>query len=239
VEGPHRQLGAGFADGLGGNDADRFTDVHQRAAGQVAAVAHGADAFFGFAGQRAADADLHARAVDQVGTAFVDQLAPCDDQTSPGCGGCTSSAATRPRTRSPSGTITSPSLTAAEAVIAFGAAIMDADDAVLRHVDQTAGQIARVRRLERGIGQTLPGAVGRVEVFKNGQTFLEVRDDRRFDDLARRLGHQAAHPAKLLHLDDRTPGTRVGHHIDRVRLRSGPFGVHRGGQPRWCPSSPR
>jgi hypothetical protein len=57
VEGPHRQLGAGFADGLGGDDADRFTDVHQRAAGKVATIAHGADALFGLAGQRAADAD--------------------------------------------------------------------------------------------------------------------------------------------------------------------------------------
>ena len=72
--------------------------------------------------------------------------------------------------------------------------------------------------------------MGRVEVFKNGQTFLEVRDDRRFDDLARRLGHKAAHPAQLLHLRHRTPGTGVGHHIDRVRLHLGTSGVEtRGG----------
>ncbi len=57
VEGPHRQLGAGFADRLGGDDADRFADVDQRAAGQVTTVAKRADALFGLAGQRAADAD--------------------------------------------------------------------------------------------------------------------------------------------------------------------------------------
>jgi hypothetical protein len=55
------------------------------------------------------------------------------------------------------------------------AAIRLGDDRILRHVDQTAGQITRVGRLECGIGQALPRAVGRVEVFENGQTFLEVR----------------------------------------------------------------
>src|SRR3569623_909959 len=61
-------------------------------------------------------------------------------------------------------------------------------------------------------------AVGRVEVFENRQAFLEVRDDRRFDDLARRLGHQAAHTGKLAHLRRRTTRTGVGHHVDRVDL---------------------
>ncbi len=32
VEGPHRQLGAGFADGLRGNNADGFADVDRGAA---------------------------------------------------------------------------------------------------------------------------------------------------------------------------------------------------------------
>jgi hypothetical protein len=90
-------------------------------------------------------------------------------------------------------------------VIAWlGAAIVLADDAVLRHVHQTPRQVARVRRLQRGVRQALAGTVGGVEVLQHGQAFLEVRDDRRLDDLARRLGHQAAHPAQLLHLGDRT-----------------------------------
>ena len=67
---------------------------------------------------------------------------------------------------------------------AVGAAVVDLDDAVLRHVDQAAGQVARVRGLQRGVGQALAGAVGRVEVLEHGQAFLEVRDDRRLDDLA-------------------------------------------------------
>ena len=55
--------------------------VDQRAAGQVTAIAHGANAFLGLAGQRAADAghgDV-GLTLDQVSAAFVDQLATADD----------------------------------------------------------------------------------------------------------------------------------------------------------------
>jgi hypothetical protein len=61
--------------------------------------------------------------------------------------------------------------------------------------------------------------VGGVEILKDGQAFLEVRDDRRLDDLARRLGHQAAHAGELLDLGLRTAGTGVSHHVDRVDVR--------------------
>src|SRR6266851_5339795 len=54
VERTHRELGAGFADRLGGDDADRFAVVDRRAAGEVAAVALAADAVDEFAGQRGA-----------------------------------------------------------------------------------------------------------------------------------------------------------------------------------------
>src|SRR6266478_561892 len=57
VEGPHRQLGTGFADRVRGDDADRFTVVDRRAAGEIAAVALAADAVDEFAGQ--GRADLH------------------------------------------------------------------------------------------------------------------------------------------------------------------------------------
>jgi hypothetical protein len=68
VEGPHRQLGAGLADGLGGDDADRFTDVDRRTASQVAAVAGAADADLGFAGQDRTDLHrLHGGRFDGVG----------------------------------------------------------------------------------------------------------------------------------------------------------------------------
>ena len=52
VERPHRQLGAGLADGLGGDDADRLADPDHAAGGQVAAVAHPAHARARLAGER-------------------------------------------------------------------------------------------------------------------------------------------------------------------------------------------
>ena len=99
---------------------------------------------------------------------------------------------------------------------------MHTNDAILRHVNQTTRQITRVRRLQRRIGQTLPGTVGGVEVLKNRQTFFKVRDDRRFDDLARRLGHQTTHTAQLLHLRRRATRTGVRHHVDAFGSISAP-----------------
>jgi hypothetical protein len=47
VERAHRQLRAGFADRLRGDDADRFADIDRRTAREVAAVAFAADAVVG------------------------------------------------------------------------------------------------------------------------------------------------------------------------------------------------
>ena len=52
VERPHRQLRAGLADRLGGDDADRLAGADHLAGGEVAAVARAADAVAGLAGQR-------------------------------------------------------------------------------------------------------------------------------------------------------------------------------------------
>ena len=87
-----------------------------------------------------------------------------------------SSAVVRPRMRWPSVATTWPESTIGfhgQAVI--GAAIEFGDDRVLGDVDQTTGQVARVRRLQRRVRETLAGAVGRVEVLETVQAFLEVR----------------------------------------------------------------
>ena len=55
VERAHRQLRAGLADRLRGDDADRLAVIDRRTAGQIAAVALAADAVDQFAGQRRAD----------------------------------------------------------------------------------------------------------------------------------------------------------------------------------------
>ena len=68
-----------------------------------------------------------------------------------------------------------------------------------------------------------------VEVFEDIQAFLEGRDDRRLDDLARRLGHQAAHTGKLLDLRCRATRTGMRHHpygVDRLTLADGRNTLH-------------
>jgi hypothetical protein len=94
VEGAHGQLRARFTDRLRGNHADRFTDVDQAAATQIAAVALGADAEAGFAGQCGAHLDfVHAGGFELVEHVFVEHGA-CSAITARVSGCITSSAAT-------------------------------------------------------------------------------------------------------------------------------------------------
>ena len=73
VEGAHGELGAGLADGLGGDDAHRQAHLHELAGGEVAAVAQGAHAALGLAGEHGADAHpLDARGLDGVGRLLGD-----------------------------------------------------------------------------------------------------------------------------------------------------------------------
>ena len=58
VERPHRELRAGLADRLRGDDADRFAELDELAGREVAAVAMRADAALAFAGEDRADLEL-------------------------------------------------------------------------------------------------------------------------------------------------------------------------------------
>ena len=127
------------------------------------------------------------------------------------------SSVTRPMIRSRSGSMVSPPSTIAERRDAVERAAVDLrDDHVLRDVHETPRQVARVGRLQRRVGQALAGAVRRDEVLEHRQPFTEVRRDGRLDDLARRLGHQAAHAGQLTDLLLAAARARVGHDVDRV-----------------------
>ena len=93
-------------------------------------------------------------------------------------------------------------------------AVILGDDDILRNIDETAGKVAGVRGLERGIGKSLSRAVGGDEVLQYVQSLAEVRLDRGLDDGAVRLRHKSAHSGKLSDLGLRTAGARVSHHED-------------------------
>ena len=99
-----------------------------------------------------------------------------------------------------------------------GAAVLLGDDHVLRHVHEPPRQVAGIGGLERGVRQPLARAVGGDEVLQHRQPLAEVRSDRRRDDLAGRLRHQAAHAGDLADLLLGATGPGVGHDEDRVGL---------------------
>ena len=61
----------------------------------------------------------------------------------------------------------------------------------------------------------------RDEVLLYGETFAEVRSDRRFDNFARRLRHQSAHAGELADLLFRSARARVRHQQDGIETVAG------------------
>ena len=219
MERAHGELRARLADRLSGDDTHRLAHVHGRAAGEIAPVAHAANARLGIAGEDRTDAHLlHAGGDDLVDLRLAEQRAVRHHDLVAGriahifSRGAAEDAG-RQRRHHGAGVDDRPYLDAPG-----GAAIHFGDDAVLRHVDETPGQITGVRRLQRGVGQTLTGAVRRVEVLEHREPFLEVGNDRGLDDLTGRLGHEAAHAGELAHLRGRAARAGVRHHVDRVDL---------------------
>src|SRR6185312_16304141 len=182
VEGPHRQLRAGLADRLGGDDSDRLADIDRRSAREVASVAFGADALLRCAYQ--GRTDLHALDSDLLDLRdhrFVEELALGDDRVAAlGIDDVLRRGATEHAIGERGDDRTAlDDRTHLERSV--GAAILFDDYRVLRHVDEAPRQITRVRRLERRVREALAGAVGRVEILEDGQALLEVRDDRSLD----------------------------------------------------------
>ena len=217
VEGAHGELRSRLADRLRGNDADRLADVDHGTPAQIAAIAFGAQAVAGITGQRRTYLDfVDAQFFNQITEVFADQRAGLDHRF---LGGRIDHVE---NVNAAKDTITQglDDFTALDQRLhghtILGAAIFLDDHQILRHVDQTAGQVTRVRRLQRGVGQTFTCAVRRDEVLENVEALAEVGGDRRFDNRAVRLGHQATHPGQLANLCRRTARAGIGHHVDRV-----------------------
>src|SRR5690606_1648552 len=217
VEGAHRQLRARLADRLRGDDADGLAGVHQRAAPEVASVALRTQAVARLAGERRAHAHfVNPDALDLLDRVLVEQRAGLEGRLLRlgmhdvgGRHAAEDAIAQR-----------LDDLAALDQRLHRHAlrrpAVVLGDDEVLRDVDEPAREVARVRGLQRGVGQALAGAVRRDEVLQDVQALAKVRGDRRLDDRAVGLGHQAPHARQLADLRGRAARTRVGHHVDRV-----------------------
>ena len=68
MEGPHRELRARFADGLGRDNTHRLAELREPPGAEVAPVAHDANPALGIARERGADAHtLKTRILDLLG----------------------------------------------------------------------------------------------------------------------------------------------------------------------------
>ena len=217
VEGSQRQLGTRFTDGLGGDDADRFTRFDQFAFTHVQAVTLGADAVFGFTGDRGADRDgAYARLFDKLRFFVVDQRTLCDqnlvgDRVDHVVGQHAAVYAIFERFDH---LRTDRNVGDLDPFV--GAAILHRHFDVLGDVDQFTGQVTGVGGFKGGVGQTFTRTVGGDEVLQYVETLFEVRKDRRFDDGTVRFGHQTPHTGQLPDLRRTTPCPGVGHHEDGV-----------------------
>src|ERR1019366_6108022 len=216
VEGTHGELGSRLADGLRHDHARGLAQLDQAAGSQVAPVTHHAHAALGLAGEHRANLDLlDTGCLYRTSQVFGDLLIDVNDDVAFVVLDLLQRDAAHD--------------TVAQRLDDFArlhdggdvdaidrAAIVFADDHVLRHVHQTPGQIARIRGLESGIGQALAGAVGGDEVLQHRQAFAEVGGDRGLDDFARGLGHQAAHAGELTNLLLGTASARVSHDVNGI-----------------------
>src|ERR1017187_8500865 len=218
VERAHRELRAGFADGLRGDDANRLAELDERAGSQIAAVAMFADTKLAFASEHRTDADaIHARNVNAPGLFLVNFLVRMNEKFLRAS--WVDNVVARKAAHETVGDLH-------HFVFAFEhggdpdavrrAAIPFLDDHVLRNVHELAGHITGIGRFERRVGQTFARAVRRDEIFQDGQTFAEVRQNRLLDDFAAGLGHEAAQTGELTHLLLVAARAGIHHQINRV-----------------------
>src|SRR5581483_4474693 len=216
VEGTHRELGSGLADRLRSDDSGCFAEFHQAPGSQVASVAHDANAALRFAGQHGADLHpLDTRSLDRACEIFRDLLVDVDDDVAVIVFYLFERDAADDTVAERLDDLAGFDDTG-DVNAVHGAAIVFADDDILRHVNQTTGQVAGVSGLESGVSQSFTSAVGRDEVLQHGQAFTEVRRDRGLDDFARRLGHQSTHAGELADLLFRSASAGVGHDVNRI-----------------------
>ena len=217
VEGTHGQLGTWLTDRLRCDHTDGFAGVDQHAAAEVTAVALGAQAEARVASEWRTNLDFVDRqALDFFDHVFVQQGAGFEQ----GFLGFRIDDVVHVDTAEDTVAQWLDDFTAFDqrlhdGAVGGGAIVLD-DNQILGHVDQAACQVTRVCGLQRGVGQTLTGAVRRDEVLQHVQTFAEVRGDRGFDNRAVRFCHQTTHTGELTNLRSRTTGARVGHHVNGV-----------------------
>ena len=219
MEGSHGELRSRLANRLRGDRADGETAFDEVAGGHVHAVAAGTDASSGVTRQRGADLyRFDAEFLDLLGDFAGDDLVLLHDDF------VRERIDDRLAVRAADDDLPQRDIDLLALVdgplgnASFRTAVVLGDDDGLRHIVEFAGEVARVGRLERCIGQPLAGTVRGREVLKHVEPFAEVGANGCFDDFAAGFGHQTAHARELLHLTDVATSARGTHQEDRVEI---------------------
>src|SRR5262249_8039964 len=145
MERAHRQLRARLADGLRGDDADRFAQLDARAGGEIAPVTIGANAMLAFAREHGTNLDpLDAGVVDGASLEFINLVIRLREnifRIARLVNVVAGAAADQAIAELHDFVFTFVNRLHPDAV--GGAAIVFTNDHVLRHIDQLAGHITR------------------------------------------------------------------------------------------------
>ena len=236
MESTHGQLRSGLADGLGRDNTYRFAYLNRFARRHIGAVALRTDSALGAAGQNGTDLHafhrrslaVHARFHNALRPSGGDHLVRAYDQLAVLIVNVFAGISSRNSVlQSLDGLLAVHErfhIHAGNGIFAF-AAIDFADNQFLGYVHHSAGQITGVRRTQRCIGHTFPGAVSGHEILQYVQAFAEVGLDRQLDGPPRGIRHQSAHAGQLLDLLVAAAGAGVRHHENVVVLIQ-PFEQH-------------
>ena len=94
---------------------------------------------------------------------------------------------------------------------------------IVWNIYQTTSQITGISSLQRRISQTFTSTVGRDKILQHRKSLFKVRQNRVFNNLTTlctgflRFSHQTTHTRQLTNLLLRTTGTRIKHHVYRVK----------------------
>ena len=219
MEGTHGQLGTRLTDGLCGDNADCLTDADRLTVCKVGAVALRADTLLRLTVEDGANLNLcDACIYDLLCSLFVDHLfAGCQNLAGLWMNDIVCQVTSGQTLRQ-----AFDDTSAVGDVINYdtlmGAAVVAADDNILRNVYQTAGQVTGVRSTQRGICQTFTSASGGLEVLQDVQTFTVVGFDWDFDGFTGGICNQSSHTCQLTDLLHRASRTGICKHIDWVAL---------------------
>src|SRR2546427_6599397 len=176
VEGTHRELRARLADGLSGDDSDRLAHLDELAAREAATVASAADAVLGVAPEGRPHANAARAGIgDRRGELEVDRLAPLGGEL---VLGILDVLRHEPAEETVGERLDRADLIGIDEDAVLVAAVLEADDHVLRDVDETPREVARVRGPDGRVGETLAGTGCRDEVLEDREALAEVRTRR-------------------------------------------------------------